>query len=81
MPQPIDKIENIGRYKIISRLGEGGMGVVFKAVDPIIDRVVAIKVAKKFVGKGQTESLAAADKNRFLCEARTAGSLVHPNIV
>ncbi|MBF0550891.1 MAG: protein kinase [Deltaproteobacteria bacterium] len=81
MPQPIDKIENIGRYKIISRLGEGGMGVVFKAVDPIIDRVVAIKVAKKILGKGQTESLAAADKNRFLCEARTAGSLVHPNIV
>ena len=68
--------KRIGRYKILGELGRGAMGVVYKAEDPALDRVVALK----------TISLAAADgrqdyEKRFMLEAKAAGKLTHPNIV
>jgi len=69
--------EKLGRYEIFSELGHGAMGVVYKAVDPLIDRIVAIKTIKF---DGNTEESAGFEE-RFYREAKSAGRLNHPNIV
>ena len=66
----------IGKYDVLSVLGEGGMGVVYKARDPFIDRIVAIKTIKLDAGFSEDNLLA-----RLQMEAKTAGRLHHPNIV
>jgi eukaryotic-like serine/threonine-protein kinase len=65
----------IGKYKILDRVGEGAMGVVYRAHDPVLNRAVAIKV--------MADSVARDDllRGRFLREAQAAGSLQHPNVV
>jgi serine/threonine protein kinase len=65
----------LGRYKIISLLGEGGMGAVFKGEDPTLKRVIAVKVMHPHLARqpGFAE--------RFLQEARSAARLDHPGIV
>jgi serine/threonine-protein kinase len=65
----------VGRYQVGERIGEGATGDVFKAYDPRIDRVLAIKILKE--GFRQNRQYAA----RFLREAKAAGALSHPNIV
>ena len=65
----------IGKYEIRSQLGAGGMGAVYLAFDPLIEREVAIKVLTQEVG---TSSVAL---QRFLQEARSIGRLNHPNVV
>jgi len=69
------KISSIGKYRIIELVGEGAMGVVYRAIDPILERTVAIKV--------MNDSIARQDdlRKRFLHEAQAAGSLQHPNVV
>ena len=62
----------IGRYEIVDRLGQGGMGTVYLARDPVIARLVAIKCLRT-----DDDEL----RGRFLREARSAGRLNHPNIV
>ncbi len=67
----------LGRYQIVAELGKGAMGTVYKAVDPLLDRTVALK----------TISIAANDPDlaeyeaRFYLEAKAVGGLNHPNIV
>jgi tRNA A-37 threonylcarbamoyl transferase component Bud32/HAMP domain-containing protein len=68
-------VEVVGRYVIERRIGEGAMADVYRAHDPSIDRVLAIKVLKPEFR--QDLSLVG----RFLREARAAGVLSHPNIV
>lgn len=68
-------VEIFGEYRLLSKLGEGGMGAVYKAHDPLADRPIALKVLRKNLG-GNREFL-----ERFDREARLAGSLSHPNIV
>ncbi len=64
----------IGKYEIVEELGRGGMGVVYKAYDALMEREVAIKVISDGV-------LAMPEiKSRFYREARTAGKLGHENI-
>ncbi len=65
----------IGKYRIIAQIGEGAMGVVYRATDPVLNRTVAIKV--------MSDALARDDdlRGRFLREAQAAGSLQHPNVV
>ena len=65
----------IGKYDIIEVIGRGGMGVVYKANDPHLDRTVAIKM----ITSGFAEN--PAQLKRFFVEAKSLASLVHPNIV
>jgi hypothetical protein len=68
-----------GRYEIVGELGRGAMGVVYKALDPVIGRTVAVKTIKLSAeGTGLTRPELLT---RFQTEARAAGVLTHPNIV
>src|SRR5215218_8194759 len=69
------KIPDIGKYRILELVGEGAMGVVYKAVDTVLDRTVAIKVMNDAIAR-QDEL-----RQRFLREAQAAASLQHPNVV
>jgi serine/threonine-protein kinase len=70
-------ISQLGRYEVTSELGQGAMGVVYKARDPLIDREVAIKTINLSLALEEREEYEA----RFYQEARAAGRLSHPNIV
>jgi serine/threonine-protein kinase len=70
-------ISNLGRYEIISELGQGAMGVVYKATDPLIDRIVAIKTINLGLALDEKDEY----EGRFYQEAKAAGRLSHPNIV
>jgi serine/threonine-protein kinase len=70
-------ISTLGRYKIVSEIGQGAMGVVYKAVDPIIDRTVAIKTINLNLSRQELEEY----EMRFQQEIKAAGRLNHPNIV
>jgi hypothetical protein len=68
-----------GRYEVVGEVGRGAMGVVYKAIDPVIGRTVAVKtirLSEAGTGLSRPELL-----SRFQTEARAAGLLTHPNIV
>jgi len=71
-------VRSIGRYRVEGLLGTGAMGEVYRAHDPVIDRLVAIKVVRPelVAGSGGQQLL-----ERFRREARAAGRRFHPNIV
>ena len=69
--------QKIGRYVVLETIARGGMGVVYKAKDPLLDRVVAIKT----LGLGLSPIEAQTFRSRFAREAQSAGRLNHPNIV
>jgi serine/threonine protein kinase len=69
--------QTLGRYRILAELGRGAMGAVYRAVDPLIEREVAVKTLLPNL----PEELVAEVRERFLREARSAGRLKHPNIV
>lgn len=73
--EPRIELKKIGKYTIIRRLGRGGMGEVFLAHDPDLDREVALKTM--IAGEDASEKAIA----RFMSEARSAGKLQHPGIV
>src|SRR3970040_2100293 len=70
------KDNRIGRYRILDELGRGAMGVVYRAEDPSLDRVVALKT----ISLGDADERKSYEK-RFMLEAKAAGKLTHPNIV
>src|SRR5690349_23649378 len=75
----METVTKAGRYEIVGELGRGAMGIVYKAVDPVIGRTVAVKtirLSEEGTGLKHDELLA-----RFQTEARAAGLLTHPNIV
>jgi serine/threonine protein kinase/formylglycine-generating enzyme required for sulfatase activity len=74
-PQAPDEIGRLGPYGVLAVLGQGGMGVVFRARDPHLDRLVALKA--------MLPSMAgiASARERFFREARAAAALKHPHVV
>jgi serine/threonine protein kinase/DNA-directed RNA polymerase subunit RPC12/RpoP len=74
-PQGPDQLGRLGPYRVLKVLGAGGMGVVFQAEDPLLERKVALKA--------MLPSLAASEaaRQRFLREAQTAAAIEHDHIV
>jgi serine/threonine protein kinase len=68
-----DLPRSIGRFRVLRKLGEGGMGVVYAAVDERLHRQVAIKMMR---GTGQDPR----SRERLWREARAAASVSHPNV-
>ena len=69
--------QQIGRYEVLAVLGRGAMGVVYKAADPVLNRIVAVKTINLSLDPDLREEYEA----RFQQEAKAAGSLSHPAIV
>ena len=69
--------QHIGRYEVLAVLGRGAMGVVYKAADPVLNRIVAIKTINLSLDPDLRDEYEA----RFQQEAKAAGSLSHPAIV
>ena len=67
--------KELGKYQITDVLGEGAMGVVYRAYDPVLDRYLAVKVMSAVIASDTML------RERFMREARAAGSLQHPNVV
>src|SRR3979490_747550 len=67
----------LGRYRILGELGRGAMGMVYRAVNPVIEREVAVKTLLPDLPEDVVDEV----RIRFLREARSAGRLSHPNIV
>ena len=68
-------IATLSHYRVVSKIGEGGMGEVYLAQDKKLDRRVAIKVLNEQFSKDEDKL------NRFVREARAASALNHPNIL
>ncbi|HKW82958.1 MAG TPA: serine/threonine-protein kinase, partial [Burkholderiaceae bacterium] len=80
MNQPDDQIPtigHIGRYALKYKLGEGGLGTVFAAHDPLLSRLIAVKTLNLELDRSERDSFNAM----FLNEARAAAGLSHPHIV
>ncbi|WP_440097855.1 protein kinase domain-containing protein [Streptosporangium sp. H16] len=67
-----------GRYRLLEHIGEGGMGIVWRAHDELLDRVVAVKEVRY---RGVDEAARTDLNRRTIREARTAGRLDHPSVV
>ena len=67
-------MNTIGRYELVEKLGQGGMGVVYRAFDPLLQRVVAVKLIGSIEANDEL-------RERFFREARAAGQLTHKNII
>ncbi len=70
-----DSHSHLGKYQLVGIVGEGAMGVVHRAFDPVLNRTLAIKVMSSVIASD------AQLRERFLREARAAGSLQHPNVI
>jgi len=79
-PELLDVGDHIGRYELLSVLGAGGMGVVYRARDPDLERDVALKLLRT-PAAGSSDASSTQPERRLLREARAMAKLVHPNLV
>src|SRR5580693_760697 len=82
VPRPQRRLERgvcVGRYVVLGWLGEGGMGVVYKAYDPELERAVALKLLHATVGP--ESSTATVRRERLHREAKALARLSHPNVL
>ena len=77
-PPPLPRGTNVGRYVVLSSIGVGGMGVVYKAYDPELDRRVALKLLRVRSVDADARADASA---RLLREAQALAKLAHPNVI
>src|SRR6185295_17781130 len=73
-PPPLERGATLGRYLVIEKLGEGGMGVVVRAYDPKLHREVALKRLHR-------DALDSDGEARLLREAQAMAQLSHPNVI
>jgi serine/threonine protein kinase len=78
MPFPPESPTPTFPYQIEARIGEGAMGVVYRAVEPVLERPVAIKVLRGQVLDAETPEVSREYRLRFLQEAKAAAALSHP---
>src|SRR5436190_17570995 len=71
--------KHIGRYEVVKTIGKGAMGIVYKARDPLLDRIVAVKTISSPHGQGRR--VRSAFLERFQREAKAAAKMQHPAIV
>ena len=76
---PLDRGSTVGRYMILNRVGEGGMGVVYAAQDPELQRTVAIKLLRP--GGDTRFGTAEEQQARLLREAQAMAKISHPNVI
>jgi serine/threonine protein kinase/Tfp pilus assembly protein PilF len=76
----LEKGQKLGRYMLLDKLGEGGMGVVYAAYDPELDRKVALKILAARISAGGPQAAAAAQA-RLLREAQAMARVKHPNVI
>lgn len=76
-PEPRDSLvgQRVGEYEVLARLDEGSMGVVYRGVQPVIGKPVAIKVMQREVSRDPEQA------HRLVAEARAVNAVGHPNIV
>ena len=72
--------DKVGRYVVLNKVGDGGMGVVYAAYDPELDRKVAIKLLMTSLG-GSLDAELAEQRTRLLREAQAMAKLSHPNVI
>jgi len=70
-------LESLGRYRILGELGRGATGTVYRALDPLIERSVAVKT----LNPSLPGDVLSEVRDRFMREARSAGRLSHPNLI
>ncbi len=71
----------LGRYVVLSKMGAGGMGVVYAAYDPDLDRRVAVKLMHQQHGDQASEREVERASRRLLAEAKAMAQLSHPNVI
>lgn len=76
--ESLDRGAHLGRYTVLERIGAGGMGVVYGAFDPQLDRKVALKVMHPRSGK---KGEGTGGRSRLLREAQAMAKLSHPNVI
>jgi tetratricopeptide (TPR) repeat protein/predicted Ser/Thr protein kinase len=74
----LERGDALGRYVVLERLGAGGMGVVYAAYDPELDRKVAVKLVRV---QASAETQASGGGSRLLREAQAMARLAHPNVI
>jgi len=80
-PRGLARGSSVGRYVVLGELGAGGMGVVYAAYDPELDRKVAVKLLRPELGARTGTQAAEQARMRLLREAQALAKLGHPNVV
>jgi tetratricopeptide (TPR) repeat protein/tRNA A-37 threonylcarbamoyl transferase component Bud32 len=79
--KPLQRGQSLGRYVVLSRLGVGGMGIVYEAYDPELDRKLALKLLHPIRSRKASKEKTVEQRMRLLREAQAMARLTHPNVI